>query len=157
MDVVGVIMQAPQSVNAAKSEHGSTHHTLAHNSFNEGKDACVPPTTQDHLHASTPCDSVLQRLSAADIHRFLDGCVQEDRGLIDVTTMLPDCSSFLCFSPRMDDPFCLSALRSPFYSLPTGGALPPIHPSAVHMHLPGVRYPGDFTHPSLSALQSAER
>lgn len=57
-------------------------------------------------------------------------------------------------SPRMDDPFCLSALRSPFYSLPAGGALPPIHPSAVHMHLPGVRYPGDFTHPSLSALQS---
>uniref|UniRef100_H3DR57 Gse1 coiled-coil protein b n=1 Tax=Tetraodon nigroviridis TaxID=99883 RepID=H3DR57_TETNG len=62
------------------------------------------------------------------------------------------------FTPyRLDDPFCLSALRSPFYSLPAGGALPPIHPSAVHMHLPGVRYPGDFTHPSLSALQSAER
>ncbi|MEQ2208492.1 Genetic suppressor element 1, partial [Xenoophorus captivus] len=59
------------------------------------------------------------------------------------------------FTPyRMDDPFCLSALRSPFYPLPTGGALPPIHPSAVHMHLPGVRYPGDFAHPSLSALQS---
>uniref|UniRef100_A0A8C6SJ64 Gse1 coiled-coil protein n=1 Tax=Neogobius melanostomus TaxID=47308 RepID=A0A8C6SJ64_9GOBI len=59
------------------------------------------------------------------------------------------------FTPyRMDDPFCLSALRSPFYQLPGGGALPPIHPSAVHMHLPGVRYPGDFTHPSLSALQS---
>ncbi|AWP01670.1 putative genetic suppressor element 1-like [Scophthalmus maximus] len=59
------------------------------------------------------------------------------------------------FTPyRMDDPFCLSALRSPFYQLPAGGALPPIHPSAVHMHLQGVRYPGDFTHPSLSALQS---
>uniref|UniRef100_G3PTY9 Gse1 coiled-coil protein n=1 Tax=Gasterosteus aculeatus TaxID=69293 RepID=G3PTY9_GASAC len=60
------------------------------------------------------------------------------------------------FSPysRMDDPFCLSALRSPFYQLPGGGALPPIHPSAVHMHLQGVRYPGDFTHQSLSALQS---
>uniref|UniRef100_A0A3Q3STZ4 Gse1 coiled-coil protein b n=1 Tax=Mastacembelus armatus TaxID=205130 RepID=A0A3Q3STZ4_9TELE len=59
------------------------------------------------------------------------------------------------FTPyRMDDSFCLSALRSPFYPLPAGGALPPIHPSAVHMHLPGVRYAGDFTHPSLSALQS---
>ncbi|XP_077104287.1 genetic suppressor element 1 isoform X3 [Siphateles boraxobius] len=55
---------------------------------------------------------------------------------------------------RMDDPFCLSALRSPFYQLPTGGALPPLHPSAVHMHLPGVRYPGDLSHPSLSSLQS---
>ncbi|XP_051726961.1 genetic suppressor element 1 isoform X3 [Ctenopharyngodon idella] len=55
---------------------------------------------------------------------------------------------------RMDDPFCLSALRSPFYPLPTGGALPPLHPSAVHMHLPGVRYPGDLSHPSLSSLQS---
>lgn len=67
-------------------------------------------------------------------------------------------SSFSLFFPaRMDDPFCLSALRAPFYSLPAGGALPPLHPSAVHMHLPGVRYPGDFTHPSLSALQSAER
>ncbi|KAI9528374.1 hypothetical protein NQZ68_020199, partial [Dissostichus eleginoides] len=53
----------------------------------------------------------------------------------------------------MDDPFCLSAMRSPFYQLPGGGALPPMHPS-VHMHLQGVRYPGDFTHPSLSALQS---
>uniref|UniRef100_A0AAY4BCZ4 Genetic suppressor element-like domain-containing protein n=1 Tax=Denticeps clupeoides TaxID=299321 RepID=A0AAY4BCZ4_9TELE len=59
------------------------------------------------------------------------------------------------FSPyRMDDPFCLSALRSPFYPLPGGGALPPLHPSAVHMHLPGVRYPGDLSHPSLSGLQS---
>uniref|UniRef100_A0A673HAT6 Genetic suppressor element 1-like n=1 Tax=Sinocyclocheilus rhinocerous TaxID=307959 RepID=A0A673HAT6_9TELE len=55
---------------------------------------------------------------------------------------------------RMDDPFCLSALRSPFYPLPAGGALPPLHPSAVHMHLPGVRYPGDLSHPSLSSLQS---
>ncbi|KAJ3593908.1 hypothetical protein NHX12_006241 [Muraenolepis orangiensis] len=59
------------------------------------------------------------------------------------------------FTPyRMDDPFCLSALRSPFYSLSGGGGLPPLHPSAVHMHLPGVRYPGDMAHPSLSALQS---
>jgi len=63
-------------------------------------------------------------------------------------------SLWQCLSPRMDDPFCLSALRSPFFQLPGGGALPPIHPSAVHMHLPGVRYPGDFTHPSMSALQS---
>ncbi|XP_059362202.1 genetic suppressor element 1-like isoform X1 [Carassius carassius] len=55
---------------------------------------------------------------------------------------------------RMDDPFCLSALRTPFYPLPTGGSLPPLHPSAVHMHLPGVRYPGDLSHPSLSSLQS---
>uniref|UniRef100_A0A8C2HWP1 Gse1 coiled-coil protein n=1 Tax=Cyprinus carpio TaxID=7962 RepID=A0A8C2HWP1_CYPCA len=55
---------------------------------------------------------------------------------------------------RMDDPFCLSAMRSPFYPLPAGGALPPLHPSAVHMHLPGVRYPGDLGHPSLSSLQS---
>ena len=62
--------------------------------------------------------------------------------------------SFLSFANRMDDPFCLSALRSPFYQLQGGGGLPPLHPSAVHMHLPGVRYPGDLTHPSLSALQS---
>ncbi|MEQ2173926.1 hypothetical protein GOODEAATRI_002678 [Goodea atripinnis] len=39
---------------------------------------------------------------------------------------------------RMDDPFCLSALRSPFYPLPTGGALPPIHPSAPHHHVSGL-------------------
>ncbi|CDR06908.1 unnamed protein product, partial [Oncorhynchus mykiss] len=59
------------------------------------------------------------------------------------------------FAPyRMDDPFCLSALRSPFYHLQGGGGLPPLHPSAVHMHLQGVRYPGDLTHASLSALQS---
>ncbi|XP_055029391.2 genetic suppressor element 1 isoform X1 [Misgurnus anguillicaudatus] len=59
------------------------------------------------------------------------------------------------FSPyRMDDPFCLSALRSPFYPLSGGSALPPLHPSAVHMHLPGVRYPGDISHPTLSSLQS---
>ena len=90
--------------------------------------------------------------------------LQEAHGLMKVSAALShretDSFSFsLSFfllqsvSPRMDDPF-LSALRSPFYSLPAGGALPPMHPSAVHMHLPGVRYPGDFTHPSLSALQS---
>lgn len=137
----------PQSVNPARSEDCSTHHTLTHNSFNEGKDT-PPPPKPEPLACIRPvsfCAAAFE-LRHPPLH-----------GLIYVTTTLSDCFSFLCFSPRMDDPFCLSALRSPFYSLPAGGALPPIHPSAVHMHLPGVRYPGDFTHPSLSALQSAER
>uniref|UniRef100_A0AAY4B4J9 Genetic suppressor element-like domain-containing protein n=1 Tax=Denticeps clupeoides TaxID=299321 RepID=A0AAY4B4J9_9TELE len=56
---------------------------------------------------------------------------------------------------RLDEALCLSALRSPFYQPPAGGALS-LHPSALHLPLPGVRYPGDLTHPSLTALQ-AER
>ncbi|XP_064414690.1 genetic suppressor element 1 isoform X3 [Latimeria chalumnae] len=55
---------------------------------------------------------------------------------------------------RMDDSYCLSALRSPFYTIPTPGSLPPLHPSAMHLHLSGVRYPTDLSHSSLSALQS---
>ncbi|NXW52373.1 GSE1 protein, partial [Nyctiprogne leucopyga] len=55
---------------------------------------------------------------------------------------------------RMDESYCLSALRSPFYPLPTPGSLPPLHPSAMHLHLSGVRYPPELSHSSLSALQS---
>uniref|UniRef100_A0A8C6YNJ5 Gse1 coiled-coil protein n=1 Tax=Nothoprocta perdicaria TaxID=30464 RepID=A0A8C6YNJ5_NOTPE len=55
---------------------------------------------------------------------------------------------------RMDDSYCLSALRSPFYPLPAPGSLPPLHPSAMHLHLSGVRYPPELAHSSLSALQS---
>ncbi|KAJ6613771.1 hypothetical protein lerEdw1_015163 [Lerista edwardsae] len=55
---------------------------------------------------------------------------------------------------RMDDSYCLSALRSPFYPIPTPGSLPPLHPSAMHLHLSGVRYPTELSHSSLSALQS---
>ncbi|XP_072277563.1 genetic suppressor element 1 isoform X2 [Pyxicephalus adspersus] len=55
---------------------------------------------------------------------------------------------------RMDESYCLSALRSPFYPLHSPGSLPPLHPSAMHLHLSGVRYPADLTHSSLSALQS---
>ncbi|XP_010004566.1 PREDICTED: genetic suppressor element 1 [Chaetura pelagica] len=40
---------------------------------------------------------------------------------------------------RMDDSYCLSALRSPFYPLPAPGSLPPLHPSAMHLHLSGRR------------------
>ncbi|KAM5137899.1 genetic suppressor element 1 [Mantella aurantiaca] len=54
---------------------------------------------------------------------------------------------------RMDDSYCLSALRSPFYPLHSPGSLPPLHPS-MHLHLSGVRYPADLAHSSLSALQS---
>ncbi|XP_053556990.1 genetic suppressor element 1 isoform X3 [Bombina bombina] len=55
---------------------------------------------------------------------------------------------------RMDDSYCLSALRTPFYPLHSPGSLPSLHPSAMHLHLPGVRYPTELTHSSLSALQS---
>ncbi|KAL8195031.1 UNVERIFIED_CONTAM: Genetic suppressor element 1 [Gekko kuhli] len=55
---------------------------------------------------------------------------------------------------RMDDSYCLSPLRSPFYTIPTPGSLPPLHPSAMHLHLSGVRYPTELSHSSLSALQS---
>lgn len=54
----------------------------------------------------------------------------------------------------MDESYCLSALRSPFYPLPAPGSLPPLHPSAMHLHLSGVRYPPELSHSSLSALQS---
>lgn len=58
------------------------------------------------------------------------------------------------FSHRMDDSYCLSALRSPFYPIPTPGSLPPLHPSAMHLHLSGVRYPPELSHSSLAALHS---
>uniref|UniRef100_A0A8C7C806 Gse1 coiled-coil protein n=1 Tax=Oncorhynchus kisutch TaxID=8019 RepID=A0A8C7C806_ONCKI len=47
---------------------------------------------------------------------------------------------------RMEESLCLSALRSQFYSVPAGGAFPHLHPSALHMQLPGARYPGEFSH-----------
>ncbi|XP_028440374.1 genetic suppressor element 1-like isoform X1 [Perca flavescens] len=48
--------------------------------------------------------------------------------------------------PRMEESLCLSALRSQFYSVPAGGAFSPLHPSALHLHLPGGRYPGELNH-----------
>ncbi|TMS04993.1 Genetic suppressor element 1 [Larimichthys crocea] len=52
--------------------------------------------------------------------------------------------------PRMEESLCLSALRSQFYSVPAGGAFPPLHPSALHLHLPGGRYPGELNHTALA-------
>ncbi|KAM8862089.1 genetic suppressor element 1-like isoform 1-T1 [Synchiropus picturatus] len=52
--------------------------------------------------------------------------------------------------PRMEESLCLSALRSQFYSVPAGGSFPPIHPSALHLHLPGSRYPGELNHTALA-------
>ncbi|KAM9854688.1 genetic suppressor element 1-like [Aulostomus maculatus] len=52
--------------------------------------------------------------------------------------------------PRMEESLCLSALRSQFYSVPAGGAFPPLHPSALHLHLPGTRYPGELNHTALA-------
>ncbi|XP_070687469.1 genetic suppressor element 1-like [Pempheris klunzingeri] len=52
--------------------------------------------------------------------------------------------------PRMEESLCLSALRSQFYSVPAGGTFPPIHPSALHLHLPGGRYPGELNHTVLA-------
>lgn len=57
-------------------------------------------------------------------------------------------------SYRMEDSYCLSALRSPFYPIPAPGSLPPLHPSAMHLHLSGVRYPPELSHSSLAALHS---
>ncbi|XP_067905211.1 genetic suppressor element 1 isoform X3 [Heterodontus francisci] len=69
-------------------------------------------------------------------------------------------SSYLAHHPfphpafRVDDSYCLSALRSPFYPIATPASLPPLHPSAMHLHLPGMRFPAELSHSSLSALQS---
>ncbi|KAM6937695.1 genetic suppressor element 1-like [Xenentodon cancila] len=52
--------------------------------------------------------------------------------------------------PRMEESLCLSALRSQFYSVPAGGTFPPLHPSALHLHLPGGHYPGEMSHSALS-------
>ncbi|XP_058622760.1 genetic suppressor element 1 isoform X2 [Onychostoma macrolepis] len=57
-------------------------------------------------------------------------------------------------SYRMEDYYNLSTLRSHYYSLPEGATLPALHPSAVHLPMPGVFYPPDITHQSLSALHS---
>ncbi|XP_052452855.1 genetic suppressor element 1 isoform X1 [Carassius gibelio] len=57
-------------------------------------------------------------------------------------------------SYRMEDYYSLSALRSHYYPLPEGTTLPALHPSAVHLPMPGVFYPPDITHQSLSALHS---
>ncbi|XP_068595759.1 genetic suppressor element 1 [Brachionichthys hirsutus] len=51
---------------------------------------------------------------------------------------------------RMDESLCLSALRSQFYSVPGGGTFPPLHPSALHLHLPGGPYPRELNHPALA-------
>ncbi|XP_076989333.1 genetic suppressor element 1 isoform X2 [Tamandua tetradactyla] len=55
---------------------------------------------------------------------------------------------------RMEDSYCLSALRSPFYPIPAPSSLPPLHPSTMHLHLSGVRYPPELSHSSLAALHS---
>ncbi|KAK2842145.1 hypothetical protein Q5P01_012345 [Channa striata] len=55
--------------------------------------------------------------------------------------------------PRMDESLCLSALRSQFYSVPAGGAFPPLHPSALHLHLPGGRYPSELNTALAERLQ----
>ncbi|XP_078478434.1 LOW QUALITY PROTEIN: genetic suppressor element 1-like [Lampetra planeri] len=52
--------------------------------------------------------------------------------------------------PRMEESLCLSALRSQFYSVPAGGAFPPLHPSALHLHLPGARYSAELSHTALA-------
>lgn len=70
--------------------------------------------------------------------------------LFSLTLVLTGLSSWY----RMDDSYCLSALRSPFYPIPTPGSLPPLHPSAMHLHLSGVRYPPELSHSSLAALHS---
>ncbi|XP_016141079.1 genetic suppressor element 1-like [Sinocyclocheilus grahami] len=57
-------------------------------------------------------------------------------------------------SYRMEDYYSLSALRSHYYPLPEGGTLQALHPSAVHLPMPGVFYPPDIAHQSLSALHS---
>lgn len=59
-----------------------------------------------------------------------------------------DCLASVCH--RMEESLCLSALRSQFYSVPAGGAFSPIHPSALHLHLPGGRYPGELNHTVLA-------
>ncbi|XP_043562533.1 genetic suppressor element 1 isoform X3 [Chiloscyllium plagiosum] len=69
-------------------------------------------------------------------------------------------SSYLTHHPfphpafRVDDSYCLSALRSPFYPIASPASLPPLHPSAMHLHLPGMRFPAELSHSSLTALQS---
>ncbi|XP_057185774.1 genetic suppressor element 1 isoform X2 [Triplophysa rosa] len=57
-------------------------------------------------------------------------------------------------SYRMEDYYNLSALRSYYHQLPEGGAMQALHPSAVHLPVPGVFYHGDIAHPSLTALHS---
>ncbi|XP_008310186.1 genetic suppressor element 1-like isoform X1 [Cynoglossus semilaevis] len=52
--------------------------------------------------------------------------------------------------PRIEESLCLSALRSQFYSGPAGGAFPPLHPSALHLHLPGSHYIGELKHTALA-------
>ncbi|XP_057692586.1 genetic suppressor element 1-like isoform X1 [Corythoichthys intestinalis] len=52
--------------------------------------------------------------------------------------------------PRMEESMCLSALRSQFYSMPGGGTFPPLHPSGLHLHLPGAHYPGELNHSVLA-------
>ncbi|XP_077424070.1 genetic suppressor element 1-like isoform X2 [Vanacampus margaritifer] len=58
--------------------------------------------------------------------------------------------------PRMEESLCLSALRSQFYSLPARGAFPPLHPSGLHLHLPGGRYPGELNHSVLAERMQME-
>uniref|UniRef100_A0A087YHQ3 Gse1 coiled-coil protein n=1 Tax=Poecilia formosa TaxID=48698 RepID=A0A087YHQ3_POEFO len=60
----------------------------------------------------------------------------------------------LSLQSRMEESLCLSALRSQFYSMPAGGAFPPLHPSALQLHLPGGRYPGEINHTAFSERSS---
>ncbi|XP_042157101.1 genetic suppressor element 1 [Oncorhynchus tshawytscha] len=57
-----------------------------------------------------------------------------------------DHPAYLHHLHRMEESLCLSALRSQFYSVPAGGAFSTLHPSALHMHVPGARYPGELSH-----------
>ncbi|XP_068459491.1 genetic suppressor element 1-like isoform X1 [Clinocottus analis] len=53
--------------------------------------------------------------------------------------------------PRMEESMCLNALRSQFYSVPAGGGFSPLHHSALHLHMPGGRYPGELNHTAVLA------
>uniref|UniRef100_A0A673HWR9 Genetic suppressor element 1-like n=1 Tax=Sinocyclocheilus rhinocerous TaxID=307959 RepID=A0A673HWR9_9TELE len=57
-------------------------------------------------------------------------------------------------SYRMEDYYSLSALRSHYYPHPEGATLPALHPSAVHLPMPGVFYPPDITHQSSGCLKT---
>ncbi|XP_051917592.1 genetic suppressor element 1-like isoform X1 [Hippocampus zosterae] len=58
--------------------------------------------------------------------------------------------------PRMEESLCLSGLRSQFYSMPPGGAFPPLHPSGLHFHLPGARYSAELNHSLLAERMQME-
>ncbi|XP_030366935.1 genetic suppressor element 1-like [Strigops habroptila] len=112
----------------------------------------VPPSvvTEDYLHSFRPYHT------AEDLHMSPLPPLSLDPAAAAAYYQ----PSYLTHHPfthpafRMDESYCLSALRSPFYPLPAPGSLPPLHPSAMHLHLSGVRYPAELSHSSLSILQS---